>query len=233
MENTNTSLWKTVQFPIYLVLSLWVIHIFKISSGYPMGNFGLLPRDMSGIVGIFTSPFIHGSFQHLMSNSVPLFMLSLLILLFYKKVAYQSMLLIYVLTGAAVWTFARDVIHIGASGVVYGLVSFVFWTGLFRRNIKSIMLALIMLVLYGSYVFGVLPNQEGISWESHLCGGLVGILVAYWMRDSRENDEEERDPWKDEPADHGYFLPRDTFEMTRAEREQLRQQQAWRINQDP
>jgi len=195
-----------------------------------MGNFGLLPRDIGGAVGIFTSPFIHGSFQHLMSNSVPLFMLTLLILMFYKKVAYQSILLIYVLTGIAVWTFARDVIHIGASGVVYGLVSFVFWTGIFRRNIKSIFLALIMLFLYGSYVFGVLPNQEGISWESHLCGGLVGILVSYWMRDQREKDEEERDPWKDEPADHGYFLPRDTFEMTREERQQLRQQQSWRID---
>lgn len=225
MSSDRTSIIRAIQVPIYLVLSIWIVHIFKVSTGFPMGNYGLLPRDISGAVGIFTSPFIHGSFQHLISNSVPLFILTLLILLFYRKVALQSMLLIYVLTGAAVWTFARDVIHIGASGVVYGLVSFVFWTGIFRRNIKSIILALIMTVLYGGYFLGVLPNQEGISWESHLCGGLVGILVAYWMRDKRENDEEERDPWKDEPATQGYFLPRDAFEMTRAEREQLRRSQ--------
>ena len=229
MMTKNVSIARSIQFPIYLVLSMWVIHIFKVSTNYPMGNFGLLPHEITGLSGIFTSPFIHGSFQHLLSNSVPLFLLSLLILVFYRKVAYQSMLLIYILTGLSVWVFGRgNVIHIGASGVVYGLVSFVFWTGVFRRNIKSIMLALIMVVLYSSYFLGVLPNQEGISWESHLCGGLVGILVAYWMKDKKEKDEVKRDPWKDEPTDQGYFLPRDTFELTRAEREQVRRSsQEW------
>ncbi|MEL6390721.1 MAG: rhomboid family intramembrane serine protease [Bacteroidota bacterium] len=228
MGERRQSLSSAIQFPIYLILTLWIIHIFKVSTNFPMGNYGLLPREMSGAVGIFTSPFIHGSFQHLASNSVPLFVLTLLLLVFYRKIAFQSMLLIYVLTGIAVWSFARgNVIHIGASGVVYGLVSFVFWTGIFRRNIKSIMLALVMTILYSGYFLGVLPNQEGISWESHLFGGVVGIFVAYLMKDRRESDEEERDPWKGE-EEPTYFLPRDTFDKTRKERQQIAQEhQDW------
>ena len=210
---------SVIQFPSYLVLSLWVIHLIKISGAIYMGNYGLLPREFSGFIGIFTAPFIHGSLEHLVSNSVPLFVMTLIIVFFYRRIAYQSMLLIYFLTGLAVWSFARgNVIHIGASGVVYGLVSFVFWTGIFRRNLKSIMLALIITILYSGLFLGVLPNQRGISWESHLFGGLVGILVAYWMKDRKEKDEEPDDPWKGEEGHDEFFLPRDAFEETILER---------------
>ena len=219
MGKPERNFLRLVQLPAYLVISLWIIHILKLSLGLNLGSFGLLARDSSGFIGIFTAPFIHGSFQHLMSNSVPLFVMTLIIMFFYKRIAYQSILLIYILTGIAVWAFARpNVIHIGASGVVYGLVSFVFWTGIFRRNLKSIMLALVITILYSGYFFGILPNQPGISWESHLFGGLVGIIVAYWMRDLREEDEEPQDPWQNEKGKDEYFLPRDTFEETLLER---------------
>ena len=104
---------------------------------------------------------------------------------------------------------------------MYGLVSFVFWSGLFRRNIKSIVLALIVTILYSGYALGVLPNQKGISWESHLFGAFVGGIVAFWYRDIRESDEQESEPsWANESsADSEYFLPRDAFEMTREERQ--------------
>ncbi len=219
MASPRRNIFKLIQFPIYLVASLWVIHILKVSGVLNFRTFGLLPRDVDGILGIFTSPFVHGSFQHLMSNSVPLFVMTLLIVFFYKRIAYQSILLIYVLTGLAVWSFARgNVIHIGASGVVYGLVAFVFWTGIFRRNVKSIILALIIVFLYSGLFLGIMPNQPGISWESHLFGGLVGILVAFWMKDDIEKDEKQEDPWKDEQPADKYFLPRDTFEETLLER---------------
>ncbi len=220
MASPRRNILKLIQFPITLVLSLWVIHILKVSGVLNFRSFGLMPRDMDGILGIFTSPFIHGSFQHLISNSVPLFAMSLLIVFFYKRIAYQSILLIYVLTGLAVWAFARNsVIHIGASGVVYGLVAFVFWTGIFRRNVKSIILALVIVFYYGSLFLGIMPTQEGISWESHLFGGLVGILVAFLMKDNLESDEQKKeDPWKDEQPANEYFLPRDAFEETILER---------------
>jgi membrane associated rhomboid family serine protease len=131
------------------------------------------------------------------------------------------MLMIYLLTGLAVWIFGRRVFHIGASGVVYGLVSFVFWMGIFRRSLKSIILALIVTVLYSGYFLGILPNQEGISWESHLLGGIVGIFAAYWFKEQIEMDEEvQKASWENEPLDSKYFLERDIFDKTKLEREQ-------------
>ena len=224
MARPKRSLLEIIQLPSYLIIFLWIIHFLKIGGIVKSGVFGLMPRETSRILGIFTSPFIHGDFQHLISNSVPLFVMSLMILFFYKKIAYRSIFMIYVLTGLAVWAFARtNVIHIGASGVVYGLVSFVFWTGLFRRNLQAIVLALIMVLLYSGLFLGVFPTKEGISWESHLFGGIVGIIIAYVMRNSREDDEEDADPWKDEKASDEYFLPPDTFEETLLERAKRRQ----------
>jgi membrane associated rhomboid family serine protease len=220
MSTAYKKIISLVIVPIYLVI-LWVVHILKLTFNLNLSSYGVIARDWSGVKGIFTAPFIHGSIQHLMSNSVPLFVLSTMIIVFYRKVAYQSILLIYVMTGTAVWLFSRSYVsHIGASGVVYGLVSFVFWSGLFRRNIKSIVLALIVTILYSGYALGVLPNQKGISWESHLFGAFVGIIVAFWYRDIRESDEEDREPsWaNDGDADTQYFLDRDAFEMTREER---------------
>ncbi len=236
MAESRRNIFKLIQFPVYLVAILWVVHILKVSGILNYRSFGLMPRETSGIVGIFTSPFIHGNFQHLISNSVPLFVMTFIIVFFYRRIAYQSMLLIYVLTGLAVWAFARaNVIHIGASGVVYGLVSFVFWTGIFRRNVKSIILALVIMMLYSGLFLGVLPNQPGISWESHLFGGLVGILIAFVMKDAQEADEEPTDPWKDEQPSSDYFLPRDAFEetlMERAQRRQIEQRQAEQRQRD-
>jgi len=143
--------------------------------------------------------------------------------LIYRKVALKSIGMMYFLTGLAVWLFARPVFHIGASGVVYALVSFVFFSGLFRRNIKSIILALIVTLLYSGMVTGIFPNKEGISWESHLFGALIGLYVAYFYKNEIEQDDEGNEsPWVRKERfveeEGQYFLNRDTFEMTKAER---------------
>jgi membrane associated rhomboid family serine protease len=218
-DHESRRLIAAIQFPSYLVILLWLIHIFKLMTGIELGYYGNLPRDVDGIVGIFTSPFIHGSFSHLLSNSFPLFVLTFLIALFYRKIAYQSMFSIYLLTGLAVWAFGRGhVIHIGASGVVYGLVAFVFWMGLFRRDLKSIILALIVTILYSGFFYGIIPTQRGISWESHLFGGLVGIFVAYWFRDTREESNEDPPSFIERDEQSTYLFPPDLFEQTKNER---------------
>ena len=125
--NERQGFLRLIQVPAYLIISLWVIHILKVIGAIQISRFGLLPRSADGVIGIFASPFIHGSFEHLMSNSVPLFVLTLMLYSFYRKIATQSLLLIYIMTGLAVWLFARgSVIHVGASGVVYGLFAIVF-----------------------------------------------------------------------------------------------------------
>ena len=143
--------------------------------------------------------------------------------------------MIWLLTGLSVWLLGnffddevKNVSHIGASGVVYGLVAFVFWNGIFVRSLPSIVLALIVLVVFGGMFKGISPDQEGISWESHLFGGLVGIFTAYWYKDEvlEEIEREKRanrtwaDEFESQGLPSGYFLPRDVFDKTKDQREQ-------------
>lgn len=221
--------------PIQFVVLLWVIHIFQFFTTFNFGFLGVYPREIFGLRGILFSPLIHGDFHHLFSNSLPLLFTSIAILMFYKKVAIRAMIMIYLLTGLAVWGFARPVFHIGASGVVYGLVSFIFWTGIFRRNIKSIVLALIVTFLYSGYIMGILPNQAGISWESHLLGGIVGVFTSYWYKDEIEVDEEKTIPsWEQDrqagiEEEEEFFLNRDIFDKTKQERMENQQDENNRI----
>ena len=212
------------RFPIYLLLIMWVIQVFQYFTGTNLGFLGIFPKKLYGLKGILFAPLIHdhADFQHIIANSPPFFFLTTMLLFFYRKVAYRSFAMIYILTGLAVWLFGRShVYHIGASGVVYGLVAFVFWSGIFRRSLQSIVLALIVTFLYSGYFMGILPNQEGVSWESHLLGGLIGIFTAYWYKSEIEQSEEPKKPsWEIEGEQQKeFFLPRDAFEKTRAERQ--------------
>jgi membrane associated rhomboid family serine protease len=210
----------SIQVAAWLVGLLWIIHLVQIALGLDFGFLGIYPRQFWGLRGVIAAPLIHADFPHLLSNSVPLFLLTSTIFFFYQKVATRAYLMIYLLTGLMVWIFARDVFHIGASGVVYGLVSFIFWNGIFRRSLQSIILALMVTVLYSGYFAGILPNQDGISWESHLLGGLVGIFVAYYFKEEMEADEYEKlASWELEPEEESRpFLNPDVFEKTKQER---------------
>lgn len=208
--------------PVYFVMLLWIIHLFKFAFGLDwLARLGVFPRHVDGLWGILFSPLLHSDWGHLLSNTPPVLALGIMVLFFYRRIAWPAFAMIYLLTGLAVWIFGREVYHIGASGVIYGLVAFVFWNGIFRRNLKSIVLSLIVVFYYGSMFAGILPGQEGISWESHLLGGLVGIFVSFWFKDDIEEDEHRQIPsWEREPLDEpGFFLDRDTFEKTKAERE--------------
>ncbi len=216
----------SIKVAAWLVGVLWLIHFTQITLDVDFGFLGTYPREFWGLRGIIASPLIHADLPHLMSNSVPLFLLTSTIFFFYKKVATRAYLMIYILTGLMVWIFARRVIHIGASGVVYGLVSFIFWNGVFRRSLQSVVLALVVMVLYSGYFAGILPNQEGISWESHLLGALVGIFVAYYYKEEVEVDElDQPASWELEPEKESTaFLSPDTFDKTKQERWQEAQQ---------
>lgn len=210
---------RQLVFPISLVIMMWAVKIIEVAQNHKYTRWGIFPRDIDGAVGVLTAPFIHSDWQHLMSNTLPLFMLTSVMMVFYRRVALPAYMIITVLTGAMVWLFARESYHVGASGVVYGLVAFLAWTGIFRRNLKSIILSLVILVMYSGYFHGIVPNKEGVSWESHLFGGFVGIFVAFLFKNVREDDEAEKpDPWADEAGTEQYFLPRGIFEKTKQER---------------
>jgi len=225
MKKKTIQAIESLRFPFLFILMMWTVHIISVILGLSFTSFGILPRHVVGLTGIITAPLVHGDWQHLISNTVPMAALMGLIFLFYRRVALKSFLLIYLLTGLAVWGFGRGVWHIGASGIVYGLLSFVFWNGIFRRSFKSIALSLVILVMYSGYFIGIVPGKPGISWESHLYGALVGIFVSYLFKDAIEQDEEPAPPMVDDSIPGGYLLPRDAFEKTMEERRREREQQ--------
>ena len=232
---------ESIQIPMIFLAIIWIIKASEELLGIQLSFMGVHPRNIDGILGIVTSPLVHGDWKHLISNSLPIFALVTILFLFYKKVAMRSLILIYVGTGLFVWLFAREyshneltgatrqVWHIGASGVVYGLISFLFFTGIFRRNLKSIVIALIILVAYGGSFLGILPNQEGVSWESHLIGGFVGIFVAFLYRNEVEETEEKVIVLEEEEGAH--YFNRDVFELTKRERESRDRDNDWTSNQ--
>ena len=173
---------RNLLIPIVFVILMWMINIFQFVYGIDLGNLGIHPRDSTTLIGIFTSPLIHGNWEHLLSNSLPMLVLGILLFLIYDRVAIWVWVLNYFFTGLFVWLFARDSYHIGASGVIYGLASFLFFSGFFRMDIKSIAISSGVAIFYGGMVWGILPIQPGVSWESHMFGGLVGLALAYLFR---------------------------------------------------
>lgn len=209
-----------LRFPLSIVGLMWSVELYELLAEVKLTRWGIYPRHWDGFLGIICSPFIHSDWEHLLSNSAPMLVLTTIMMSFYRRVAVPSFFFVMVLTGFVVWLFARESYHVGASGVVYGLIAFVFWSGVFRRNTKSIILALLVLMVYGSFFQGVVPQpqEEHVSWESHLYGALVGIMTAFLFKNAIEKDEEPRpDPWADE-TDDTPFLPADIFEMTKRER---------------
>jgi len=177
------------------VLLLWIIQFVQWAIDKDFSVYGILPGQIKGLSGIFTAPLIHADFSHLISNSITLFLLLFGILYFYRSSAVMVFFIIYIMDGLLVWLFARESYHIGASGLVYGFAAFLFFSGLFRKDKRSIALSLLIVFLYGGMVWGVLPTDPKISFESHLFGALTGIVCAFIFR---KNDPPPVYEWEEE-----------------------------------
>jgi membrane associated rhomboid family serine protease len=215
-------LLRKLNFPIGFVIVITLIQLVQSLFGLDFGRMGVYPGHIEGLPGILTAPLIHGSWEHWFYNAVSLLLLGGVLFGFYPRIALRSFIWIYLLSGLGVWIFAQPfTYHIGASGIVYGMVSLVFWNGIFRRNVKSIVLALIVLVVYAGFFPGIVPGKPGISWESHLLGAFAGIFLAWWYRHDIEEDELPPPPDEEEEEEKQYYLPRDTFDLTLEERRHL------------
>ncbi len=146
---------------------------------------GIVPRTVSGLWGILFSPFLHSGFSHLVSNSLGFFILGLLLLSLDGKRIYLIIVMLILFSGAGTWLIGRSsAVHIGASGLIYGMLGYILLSGFFRRDVKSIVISLIVFLLYGGLIWGVFPTDKFVSWEGHLCGLVSGILLA-WMLSKR------------------------------------------------
>jgi membrane associated rhomboid family serine protease len=161
--------------------ALWVIAL--LGWGLEMQRFGVRPREWLGLPGILLAPLLHANFAHLTSNSLPLLVLITAMLHLYPRASLKVFAAVYFGPGIAVWLFApAGGIHVGASGLVYGLVAYIFVAGLIRRDRRAIAASLLVAFMYGTLVWGVFPIQVGVSWETHLAAAVIGVAMAIALR---------------------------------------------------
>ena len=170
-------------FPGFFLLLLWAVKFFEISMDLSFVEGGVYPRRLSGLKGILFSPLIHANWKHLLDNSMPVFLLSLALFYFYRDIAYKIWVLIYLIGGILLWCVGREAYHIGASGLIYGLGSFLFLSGLIRRVRSLIAISLLVNFWYGSLVWGLLPFDFEVSFEAHISGAVAGLILAIIYRD--------------------------------------------------
>ena len=180
-DDEKKHLQLSIFMPLVFIAIIWIVKLFEFVSGTDLGQYGLLPRHYSGLRGILFSPFLHGDWNHLFSNTVPFFVLSFLMIFNYRKVAFKSFVFIFFVSGILVWLFGRENYHIGASGLVYGMAFFIFFSGIFRKNIQSIALSLLIVFIYGGIVWGIFPIYINTSWARQFMGALCGISIAFFF----------------------------------------------------
>ena len=168
--------------PFRMVFLMWLLYSVEFFYHVELSKFGIIPRQLFGLPGILFAPLLHVSIIHILSNTFPFVILSAMLFYFYDEIAKAVFFRCYIITNILVWCFARELNHIGASGLIYGIASFLIFFGLFRRDRFSLIVSLVVLALYGSLASGLIPNNPFISFESHIIGALVGLFTAYEFR---------------------------------------------------
>lgn len=202
MNNGKQHFFRSLLFPLIMLIVMWAVKLIEYYGKVDLSTLGILPQKASGLIGILTAPFIHANFEHLISNSVPFFLLTLALFYFYKGVALRVFLLVYLLDGLCVWISGREAYHIGASGLIYGFASFLFFSGIVRRDSRLAAITLVISFLYGSLVWGIFPDffpGRDLSFEAHLWGLILGVVFAIYYR--KEGPERKKYSWEVEPED--------------------------------
>ena len=180
------------------VALIWLVPL--LGWGLDLQRFGIRPREWIGLPGILVAPLLHADFDHLLANSLPLVVLGTAIFHIYPRSAFRVLPAVYLGPGILVWLFARDGNHVGASGIIYGLVSFVFVAGLIRRDRRAMAGSMLVAFMYGAMAWGILPIKLGVSWETHLAAALIGALLAIALR-RWDNPPPVRYSWEREEGD--------------------------------
>jgi membrane associated rhomboid family serine protease len=204
---------NTLYVPLLLMAAIWGTFLLQLMGVGQYNCYGVVPRESLGLRGILFAPLFHSGWKHIISNSFPLIVLSFFAVMFYKRMAYYVIIFGWLGSGLLVWLFGNllpgDTVgcHIGASGVVYVLATYVFFSGVLRKSRNLIAISLIIVFLYGSMIWGVFPEEflpkfyteesNPISWESHLAGAIMGIIFAFITRNYGEQGR--KYSWEDNP----------------------------------
>ena len=238
---------NTLVVPLLLLLPIWIVFFLQSQGLGDLECYGIIPRHLEGLRGILFAPLFHSGWKHLINNSVPLVVLSFFAVLFYQRIAYFVIIFGWILTGFLIWIFGNfplwdDYVgcHIGASGIVYLLASYVFFSGILKKSRHLIAISLIVVFLYGSMIWGVFPEEilpkfyressNPISWESHLLGGIVGFLFAVVTR--RYGVEKKVFSWQINPEpDSREKMLWESYKQTLSDEERLKIEEKYGENQ--
>lgn len=201
--------------PVLLLLFiLYILKVFEVGMDISLSNLGVYPMQVKGIKGILLSPLIHSNWKHLFANTIPLFFLGWCLFYFYKDIAWKILVCIWIGCGILTFLIGKPGWHIGASGVIYGLAFFLFFSGILRKHIPLIAISLLVTFLYGSIIWQMFPHftTSGVSWEGHLSGAVCGTICAILFLNHgpqkpdpfiNEDEEEPEDRfWENENEDN-------------------------------
>ncbi|MAM05103.1 MAG: rhomboid family intramembrane serine protease [Flavobacteriales bacterium] len=190
-----------LRLPLAFLLIIWSVKILEFGLSVSFINLGIFPQKISSLIGIIFSPIIHKDIAHLLNNTYPIIVLGGLLCYFYKKIAIKIFFWLYFVSGFWLWIIGRPVYHIGASGIIYALASFLLISGLIKKNNPLTAASMLIIFLYGSMIWGILPINNGVSWEGHLTGMVAGILIALFFK--KEGPENTKYQWEiDEEAEN-------------------------------
>jgi membrane associated rhomboid family serine protease len=183
MDNKFSFSASVVFLPLFFVLSMWIVFWVDVNFHLNLTEYGIFPRRFSGLLGIFFSPFLHANLEHLANNSFPLLVLLASLRYFYRVQAYKIVIFGILFSGFITWVIGRNSYHIGASSLIYVLVSFVFFKGIQTKYFRLVALSFTILFLYGSLVWYIFPHPEltsslSILWEGHFAGFLTGLVFT-------------------------------------------------------
>jgi membrane associated rhomboid family serine protease len=192
----SPSIKSSIRVAASFVLLIWIVKLCEVIFDWNLHLLGVYPRTIEGLVGIATAPLIHGSWQHLMGNSLPLLLLGSILVFGYPRSRWWALAIIWILSGAGVWLLGRESYHFGASGLTHGMFFFLLVSGLLRRDRRSTALLMIAFFMYSGMLLSIFPGTPGVSFEYHLFGAVAGALGAVIFRHRDPKPVRKIYPWE-------------------------------------
>lgn len=180
------SIYVSTITPLRFVFIMWLFFSLDFVYGFHFANYGILPRNIYGLTGVITAPFLHKGITHIVSNTFPVILLGVALFYFYHRVAIKVFYGSYLISNILVWIFARPLMHIGASGLIYSMAFFIVISGLLSKKIQPLIIAIIVVIGYSGLFYGLIPSSYLYSWEMHIAGALCGSSFAiYYAKRSK------------------------------------------------